>query len=142
MSRMQGLCQRRQSDKEERKPEEEPRRREDPKGRSQAEQRVPNCARCEKDSTQNIKLQVVLRALSREQRYLEASCTEYLPKGKDEGVQGPASNFSRHSDLKTRHDNDFPLVMRQRTLVVSKLACSVERLSVWGCIESVERSSL
>ena len=139
---MQGLRQRRQSDEEERKSKEEPRRREDPKGRSQAEQRVPNCARRKKDSTQNIKLQVVLRTLSREQRYLEASCTQYLSEGKDESVQGPASNFSRHRDLKTRHDNNFPLIVRQRTLVVSKLACSVERLSVRGCMKSVERSSL
>jgi hypothetical protein len=142
MSRMQSRGQRRQSDEEEREPEEEPRRREDPKRRFQAEQRVPNCARSEENTTQNIKLQVVLRTLPREQRYLEAGRTEYLPESKDDGVQGPAHNFSGHRDLNTRHDNNFPLIMRQRTLVVSILACGIERLSIRSCIESVERSNL
>ena len=142
MSWVQCRAQRRQSDEEERKPEEKPRRREYPERRFQAEHRVPNRARCEENTTQNIKLQVVLRTLPREQRYLEAGCTEYLPESEDDGVQGPASEFSRHRNLKTRHDNNFPLIMRQRTLVVSILARSIERLSVRGCIKSAERSSL
>lgn len=133
MSRMQSCGQRRQPDEEEREPEEEPRRRKDPKRRFQPEQRVPNCARSEENTTQNIKLQVVLRTLPREQRYLEAGRTEYLPESKDDGVQGPAYNLSGHRDLKTRHNNNIPLIMRQRTLVVSILACS----SIRSYIESV-----